>query len=114
MWAYPGWDLMCPGVRIQEFLRLLTKGATFADLDIPRRDSHGSGIGRNGRHSGGNEMRTLVRASISIPGVFQPVELNGRRWLTGQVTENLPVTASAGDGGGPGDRVDVSFGKQRN
>ncbi len=33
-----------------------------------------------------------VRASVSIPGVYQPVEINGHRYVDGAVLQNLPVT----------------------
>ena len=34
-----------------------------------------------------------VRASVSIPGVFAPFELNGHAYVDGVVTENLPTPA---------------------
>jgi NTE family protein len=34
-----------------------------------------------------------VRASVSIAGVFQPVEINGHRYVDGAVLQNLPVQA---------------------
>lgn len=36
-------------------------------------------------------LPTAVRASMSIPGLFSPVELNGRTLVDGLVSNNLPV-----------------------
>ncbi len=39
------------------------------------------------------ELRTAVRASISIPGVFKPVEFEGKLLVDGGILEPLPVAA---------------------
>jgi NTE family protein len=39
-----------------------------------------------------------VRASASIPGIFQPVEINGRTYVDGGVTDNLPVDIARAKG----------------
>jgi NTE family protein len=39
-----------------------------------------------------------VRASSSIPGIFQPVEINGRTYVDGGVTDNLPVDIARSKG----------------
>jgi NTE family protein len=39
-----------------------------------------------------------VRASSSIPGIFQPVEINGRTYVDGGVTDNLPVDIARAKG----------------
>ncbi len=39
-----------------------------------------------------------VRASCSIPGIFQPVELGGRLYVDGGVTNNLPVDVARAKG----------------
>jgi NTE family protein len=39
-------------------------------------------------------LAPAVRASCSVPGLIQPVELNGRRLADGGVTDNLPVDAA--------------------
>jgi NTE family protein len=53
-----------------------------------------------------NEARTVVfsqgslpdaiRASVSIPGLYRPVEINGHRYVDGAVLQNLPVTTVRG------------------
>ena len=39
-----------------------------------------------------------VRASSAIPGIFQPVEINGRTYVDGGVTDNLPVDIARAKG----------------
>jgi NTE family protein len=53
-----------------------------------------------------NEARTVVfsqgslpdavRASVSLPGIYRPVEINGHRYVDGGVLQNLPVTTVRG------------------
>ena len=40
---------------------------------------------------GRGDLATAMRASMSIPGVFAPVELNGRLLVDGGISDNLPV-----------------------
>ena len=39
-----------------------------------------------------------MRASCSIPGVFQPLELGGKMYVDGGVTNNLPVDVARAKG----------------
>jgi NTE family protein len=39
-----------------------------------------------------------IRASSAIPGIFQPVEINGRTYVDGGVTNNLPVDVARSRG----------------
>ena len=39
-----------------------------------------------------------VRASCSIPGIFQPLELGGKMYVDGGVTDNLPVDVARAKG----------------
>jgi NTE family protein len=39
-------------------------------------------------------LSTAMRASMSVPGVFAPVEVNGRMLVDGGVVDNLPVDAA--------------------
>jgi NTE family protein len=41
-------------------------------------------------HTG--KISEAVRASISIPGIFEPCEINGKRFVDGGLTENIPVS----------------------
>lgn len=40
---------------------------------------------------GTGDLATAIRASMSIPGVFAPVELDGRLLVDGGIADNLPV-----------------------
>ncbi|RIL08919.1 MAG: hypothetical protein DCC75_07740 [Proteobacteria bacterium] len=37
------------------------------------------------------DLATMVRASMSIPGAFSPVEIDGRLFVDGGITDNLPI-----------------------
>lgn len=50
-----------------------------------------------------------IRASISIPTMFKPVTLNGRTWVDGGITRNLPAVEALELGADVLIAVDVSF-----
>ncbi|MDX9872336.1 MAG: patatin-like phospholipase family protein [Clostridia bacterium] len=81
------------GDRALELIRLLTHQKNFDALKIPlavvATDIH---RGEPVVFREGN-VAQAVRASISIPGVFNPVRINGRLLVDGAVTERLPVFA---------------------
>ncbi len=58
-----------------------------------------------------------VRASSSVPGVFQPVAINGREYVDGGLVSPVPVRAARGMGADVVIAVDISnqprFGKTR-
>lgn len=45
------------------------------------------------------DLNTAIRASCAIPGLFTPVELDGRLLIDGGVTANVPVAAARQLGG---------------
>jgi NTE family protein len=49
-----------------------------------------------------------VRASCSIPGIFTPVEMNGRLYVDGSVTDSLPVDIARAKGADIVIAVDIS------
>lgn len=49
-----------------------------------------------------------VRASSSVPGVFQPVSINGREYVDGGLTSPVPVKAARGLGANIVIAVDIS------
>ncbi len=98
---YLGWedliDLRLPrlglidGVKVQTVIDLLTKGKKFEELpigywavatDLMRGEEV---IFKNG------PLAPAIRASISIPGVFNPVELCGKILVDGAVVAGVPV-----------------------
>lgn len=40
---------------------------------------------------GAGDLATAIRASMSIPGVFAPIELDGRLLVDGGIADNLPI-----------------------
>lgn len=87
------------GRRIYNHLAdLLGEELTFADLRVPLAmvavDVHS---GRDVVLQGGSVI-DAVRASISIPGVFMPVELGDYRLVDGGVLNNVPVDVATAMG----------------
>ena len=96
------------GERILAVLDLLTKGKSFADLTLPvwvvATDlERGSPVVlRDG------PLATAVRASISVPGFFAPLSMDGRTLVDGAVVAGIPVEI-ARQMGRPVVAVDVGF-----
>ncbi len=80
------------GDKFEALLRLLTKNYTFDQMKIPftcvATDLH-EGIIKL-FHSG--KVAIAVRASMSIPGVFEPKEIDGVRYIDGGVLAPIPVS----------------------
>lgn len=80
------------GAKVQELINLLTKGKNFEDLSLP------FWVVATDLFSGEEiifktgPLAPAVRASISIPGVFNPVELGGRILVDGAVVAGVPVS----------------------
>lgn len=80
------------GVKIKTLIDLLTKRKNFSDLK-PNFWAVATDL-----HSGDEvvfkegPLAPAIRASISIPGVFNPVELNGRILVDGAVVAGVPVS----------------------
>jgi NTE family protein len=100
------------GNRIQDFIRLLTHDKNFDQLQLPL------AIVATDLESGERVLFQegpvfkAVRASISIPGVFQPVFLDNRVLVDGAVSERLPVKVARELGMDLIVAVDVTFGNQ--
>lgn len=79
------------GDKLLEAMRLLTKDLQFEDLKIPLAivatdiETGDSVVFREGN------VAQAVRASISIPGVFQPFRYQGRLLVDGAVKNRLPI-----------------------
>jgi NTE family protein len=81
------------GNRAEEIIRTLAKNKCFSHTDIPLVVTATDIV--TGKHiilKEGNISRA-VRASISIPGVFEPVEMGDMVLVDGAVTERVPVHA---------------------
>ena len=58
---------------------------------------------------GDGDLVTAMRASLSVPGVFVPVEMNGRLLVDGGLADNLPVSVARAMGVDRLIVVDVGF-----
>lgn len=88
-----------PVAAIEDFDRLPTPfRAVAADLETGARVVLGSG-----------DLTSAMRASMSAPGVFAPVEVDGRLLVDGGIVENLPVDVAKALGVDIIIAVDVGF-----
>ena len=112
-WNISAAGLSVRGRRIYNFMAdLLGEDLTFADLRLPlAMVATDIRYGREVVLQGGLVI-DAVRASISIPGVFEPVELGDYRLVDGGVLDNVPVDVARGMGAERTIAVDVlrSFG----
>src|ERR1700728_992850 len=83
------------GQKLQETLRQLTlpfsKSTDFDLLPTPFRAVATDLETGNAVVMGEGDLSIAMRASVSAPGVFAPVELNGRLLVDGGLAENLPI-----------------------
>jgi NTE family protein len=88
-----------PVAAIEDFDKLPTPfRAVAADLETGARVVLGSG-----------DLTSAMRASMSAPGVFAPVEVDGRLLVDGGIVENLPVDVAKALGVDVIIAVDVGF-----
>lgn len=80
------------GKRVEEFIRLLTKDKSFEELDIPLCIVSTDILSSKRYIFDSGKVWKAVRASISIPGVFCPVEEDGMILVDGGVLDRVPVT----------------------
>lgn len=80
-----------PGKNIVKFLNTYLEGQTFGTTNIPLKivatDMY---TGEKVVFSTGS-LVDAVRASIALPGIIQPHELDGRHLIDGGMVSNLPV-----------------------
>jgi predicted acylesterase/phospholipase RssA len=85
------------GVEVQHTLQgLLARGAYFSGGDFDRLQRPLRVLATNletgqGRVLGKGDLVESVRASLSIPGGFRPVVIDGQQYVDGALVENLPV-----------------------
>lgn len=86
---------MIPGQRLGVELRVLAlrvAGITdFDDLPLPFRAVAADLATGEKVVLGSGDLATALRASMAVPGVFAPTEVNGRVLVDGGVVANLPV-----------------------
>jgi len=79
------------GDRIEELIRLLTKGRTFDQLNIPLKVTAVDLKSNQSIILDKGEVYKAVRASISIPGIFVPVFDGDKVLVDGGLLERLPT-----------------------
>ena len=88
------------GVEVQHTLQgLLARGAYFSGGDFNRLQRPLRVLATNletgqGRVFDRGDLVEAVRASMSIPGGFRPVVIEGQQYVDGALVENLPVTTA--------------------
>ena len=97
------------GERLQELIQIFTHNKTFAETNIPfccvAVDAQSGKL--DVLESG--KLYEAVRASMSIPAIFSPVQLNGKTYIDGGVIERVPCTALRNRGMDVVIAVDVGY-----
>lgn len=82
------------GDRVEKNYEEVTFGKNFDELDIPSTFvATDIDTGEEIRLSSGKVSRAL-RASTAVPGIFNPVEMDGRRLVDGSIAASVPVSAA--------------------
>lgn len=102
------------GKKVEELIKLLTQNKDFNDLSIPLSVTAVDLINNERVIINEGKVYKGVRASISIPGVFQPVRDGDRVLIDGGILERVPVNVVREMGADIIIGVDVAFrGKHR-
>ena len=99
--------------KLYQMLRLLTKERDFEDLRRPTAVVATDIISGKEVVINSGLVADGVRASLSIPGVFIPVELNGRTLVDGALVNRVPVSVCRNLGADFVIAVDVGIGPLR-
>lgn len=98
------------GNRVSDFLDLLTKKKSFADLKVPVAVVATDLVTGSRVVIEEGQVSEAVRASISLPGIFAPVMKDDMVLVDGAVAERLPVEVAWEKGADMVIAVDVTFG----
>jgi NTE family protein len=82
---------LASGARLERFVRDRAGNATFEALRIPFAAVATDLATGEAVVLRSGDLARAVRASSAIPGVFEPVEIDGRLLVDGGVVQNLPV-----------------------
>ncbi|NLB89140.1 MAG: patatin family protein [Syntrophomonadaceae bacterium] len=99
------------GKKISAFLQLMTKKKEFNELIVPLSVLATDLISSNKVVIEEGPVAEAIRASISIPGVFNPVKKDGMVLVDGAVTDRLPISVAQEKGADIIIAVDVTFGE---
>lgn len=97
------------GEKIESLVRLLAKSKTFAELDYPVQVVATDLLTGEKVVIKDGDVAKAVRASMSIPGIFKPVQWGERLLVDGGVVERVPVSVVREMGADLVIAVDVSF-----
>ena len=104
----PTTKALLAGRRIEEKLREIIAAERFADLSMPYAavatdlNTGEAVVMQEG------DLISAVRASMSIPGVFRPVERGGRILIDGQLVDPIPIAACLAMGADKVIAVDIN------
>ena len=86
------------GDRLEKFVQTKAKVKNLEELKIPFYPvATDLNTGQTWVFEKGS-LAKAIRASSAIPGIFQPVEINGRTYVDGGVTDSLPVDVARARG----------------
>ena len=96
------------GQKLQDYVNQKVGGRTIQQLPVKfAAVATDFGSGKAVAFNSGNTGQA-VRASVSIPNVFQPVLIGGRQYVDGGLSAPVPVTAARGQGANFVIAVDIS------
>ncbi|MGH9682161.1 MAG: patatin-like phospholipase family protein [Candidatus Acidiferrales bacterium] len=84
---------MASNERLEEFLHRFTKAKYFEDMKIPLAIVATDILSGESVHFKAGEIGPALRASCAYPGLFLPVEYEGRVLVDGFLTETVPAAA---------------------
>lgn len=102
------------GKKIKIFLELMTKKKSFAELDLPLLTVATDLLSGERVVLEEGSVAEAIRASISIPGIFTPVQQEGMILVDGAVVDRLPIEVAQSRGADLIIAVDVTFGPGKN
>lgn len=82
---------LCKGEKLEYLIREILQTSRFEDVKIPlyivtTNIENGEPV----LHNSG-DLAEIIKASCAMPGVFKPVEIDGRMMVDGGITNNVPV-----------------------
>jgi NTE family protein len=100
---------LAEGNRLENIIRQAIGNRTFSDLKIPLAvTTVDIETGEELFFTSGDLVKT-IKASCSLPGIFKPVELNGRLLIDGGMRQHMPTDIARGLGADFIVGVDVGF-----
>jgi NTE family protein len=85
---------LATNLRLEDFLRRVTVTRRFEDLEIPLAIVATDLAAGTTAHFTSGDLGLAIRASCAYPGLFLPVEWNGRVYVDGFLTEPVPFAAA--------------------